>query len=183
VKKNDLRKVLRSKLNAQKAGSRRSRSLRIAKKLLRSGFFRKAHCVCFYVSTPTEVDTRFLIRRSLDLGKRVLLPRVKPGTRTLELFEIKSQALDLKKGSFGIFEPPANRCRRASFKEAELVVVPGLAFDRIKTRLGRGLGFYDRFLKRLPRKTKKIGLAFAFQNVPEILEEAHDEKVDLVLTD
>ena len=131
---------------------------------------------------PTEVDTHPMIKKTLAMGKRVLLPQANLENKELEIYEIRERK-DLQKGLFGIWEPDPDRARLADPREADLVLVPGLLFDKKNNRLGRGLGFYDRFLKRLSRKVIKIGLAFSFQVVESIPAEAHDIPVDLVLTD
>jgi len=68
-------------------------------------------------------------------------------------------------------------------KELDVVIVPGLAFDSKNNRLGRGKGFYDRFLEKCGPNVRKIGLAFSFQVFPTIPTEGHDVPMDLVLTD
>ena len=65
-----------------------------------------------------------------------------------------------------------------SFKELDLVIVPGIAFDRHGRRLGRGKGYYDRFLRKIAKRTLTIGLAFDFQILPSIPATATDINVD-----
>lgn len=180
--KSNLRQMLRIKLKHQSQPSRRKKSLLIGKKLLSIEAFQKAAAVCFYVSKPLEVDTRGLIRQSLKWGKRVFVPRMDAPKKLLELYEIKGFR-DLKLGSFGVLEPVPAKTRKAKITEVDCVIVPGVAFDRRKNRLGHGLGFYDRFLKKLPRRAKKIGLAFSFQVVGSVPKEAHDVAMDKVLTE
>jgi len=172
-----------SKLEAQSSRDREKRSLAIGQRLFALEIFKKSSCVCFYVSTPKEVDTHGMIDRALETRKHVLVPRVDLESKKLAFFEIKERMQDLEPGAHGILEPRVGHCRRARTDEMNLLIVPGLAFDSQMRRLGRGAGFYDRCLESLKPGTYKIGLAFSFQNVPEIPEETHDEKVDLVLTD
>jgi 5-formyltetrahydrofolate cyclo-ligase len=180
--KASLRQKLREDLKRQSRPSRRKKSLVIGKKLLSAAVFRKAATVCFYVSKSLEVDTRGLIRESLKRGKRVLVPRMDAQKKRLGLREIKSFR-DLKLGAFGVLEPVVSRTRKAKLAEVDCVVVPGVGFDKKKNRLGHGLGFYDRFLARLPKRAKKISLAFSFQVVNTIPHEAHDVAMDKVLTE
>lgn len=92
----------------------------------------------------------------------------------------------LASGAFGILEPKLeyrNRPeRRYSPEKIDLVLVPGLAFDRFGGRLGRGKGFYDRFFQKLPQKTVLVGLAFDEQLVERVPVEPHDRKMDFLLT-
>jgi 5-formyltetrahydrofolate cyclo-ligase len=84
---------------------------------------------------------------------------------------------DLSPGKFGIREPAAGE----SPKTLDLIVVPGLAFTSDGHRLGRGTGFYDRFLSTVPGNTVKVGVCFAFQLLPEIPHIDHDVKVDALV--
>ncbi len=181
--KQSLRQRVKSKLDVLSPAERRERSLLIQEKLFGLDVFNKAAAVCFYVSIASEVDTVSMIERALRQGKKVLAPVVNLKENTLSLRELKDPGGDLKKGAFGIMEPDPQTTRLAGFEEVECVIVPGLVFDRENHRIGRGLGFYDRFLKLLGARVSKIGLAFSFQVVTKIPVEAHDENVDLVLTD
>lgn len=181
--KESLRQAIQSKLKAQSSEEREKRSLSVEKKLFTLDVFKKAVFVCFYVSTPWEVDTTSMIDKALKAGKRVLVPLSNLENKELELYEITNRREDLKKGAFGIMEPLPERTRRAGPETLDCVVVPGIVFDREKNRIGRGKGFYDRFLSQLPSRVSKIGLSFSFQVVSNIPIESHDVKLDFVLTD
>ena len=152
-------------------------------KLFKLDAFRTARMVCFYVGTDKEVDTVPMIEESIHLGKRVLLPRVNLENIELKLFEIKNVRTELSIGPLGILEPDPAKTRSAPLSDVDCVVVPGLAFDVSNHRLGRGAGFYDRFLEQLPADTFKVALAFSFQVFPEIPHEPHDRSMDAVLTE
>ncbi len=145
--------------------------------------FAKARCICIYVSLPIEVDTRPLIDKSLKLGKKILVPLAEPRTKQLKFYEIKNRRKDLKKGAYGILEPIRGKVKPAVIKEAELVIVPGVVFDKRNHRIGRGAGFYDRFLKKVGKKIPKVGLAFSFQVVDRVPTAKHDYRLDKVITD
>jgi len=174
---------MRSRLETLSPDERHQKSLRIEEKLFKLGAFRKARTVCFYVGTDTEVDTVPMIERTITMGKRVLLPRVNLENKELKLFEIKDVRAQLLPGSLGILEPDPAKAKAASQNDIECVIVPGLAFDAARRRLGRGAGFYDRFLAQLPANIFKVALAFSFQVFPEIPHEAHDQTLDEVLTE
>lgn len=89
---------------------------------------------------------------------------------------------DLTSGAFGIWEPLPNPARLLSPDAFDLVLVPGLAFDLDGGRLGRGAGFYDRFLATLPKKTRLVGVAFDEQIVPKAPRDAFDLPVDALAT-
>ena len=180
--KNSLRQEMRSKLRAQSLEERDSKSLMIQEKLFGLDAFRRARTVCFFVGMDDEVDTVPMIEKSLSLGKRVLVPLADLENKELKLFEIRDLRADLRPGTLDILEPDPSKTRQASVDEVDCVVVPGLAFDGEHCRLGRGAGFYDRFLATVPRAFK-VALAFSFQVLPEIPLEHHDHPLDEVLTE
>jgi 5-formyltetrahydrofolate cyclo-ligase len=89
----------------------------------------------------------------------------------------------LKAGTWGILEPEPDPGRAVRPETVACVLVPGVAFDADGNRIGNGKGFYDRFLKTLKPGAAKIGLAYSLQMVPRVPVDAHDVKLDLVLTD
>ena len=178
-----LRSRFRKMLAVQDSRTRKKRSLRIQEKLFELEVFKKSLWVCFYAALSTEVNTLPMIRRALLAGKRVVVPRANGGEMSLCLYEIQDPKTDLKKGSFGILEPQDNPNKRINPGKLDVVIVPGLAFDQKNYRLGRGKGFYDRFLVQLMPRVQKIGLAFSFQMLPKLPHERHDVRLDLVLTD
>lgn len=174
---------MKSLLSAQNKERRDSKSRLIQKKLFEHQAFCKASVVCFYVAMPVEVDTRPMIQEALKIGKRVLVPLADLENKELKLYEIRDLDTDLEVGALGILEPRKDRARLADAKEVDCVIVPGMAFDSQGHRLGRGGGFYDRFLSKFSAKTPKIALAFSFQVLPQIPQETHDQRVDIVLTE
>ena len=178
----ELRSQMREQLLDQKREVRSERSWKIAEKVLHLPQFQKANVVHFYVSLPSEVDTEMLIDRALGLGKRIILPCSDFQNKILHWYEIKSRAHDLKRASSGIFEPNKELARKFN-ENVECVFVPGIVFDKNNNRVGRGAGFYDRFLSKLRPDARKVGLAFSFQVVPEIPVNSHDIKMDEVITD
>lgn len=142
-------------------------------------FFQHAQIIQTYVALRQEVDTHELIRRLLRTGKQVAAPKVEAGNELRQYFI--SDFFELQPGAFGILEPQPESSRLASPEQFDLVLVPGLAFDRAGHRLGAGKGYYDRFLAQI--KAPKIALAFAFQIVEEIPIEAHDQRVNVIVTE
>lgn len=182
VDKKSLRQDMRSKLRVQSPEERKRKSRLIQERLFRLDAFRNARTVCFFVGLDEEVDTVPMIEKTLEMGKRVLVPRVHLEKKELKFFELRDLHSELSLGTLGILEPNA-WAKAADPADAECVIVPGLAFDEKHRRLGRGAGFYDRFLARLGTKAAKIGLAFSFQVLPEIPLEDHDHPLDEVLTE
>ena len=117
----------------------------IAQRIWMMREYQKAAVFFTYVSKPIEVDTMGLIHRAWEDGKMVVVPRCVPGTDDMEFFEIHSEE-DLEKGSFGVLEPIAAKCRKIEDFSQGFCIVPGLCFDSHGFRLGYGKGYYDRFL-------------------------------------
>ncbi len=175
--KGRLRNTILFRLKNQKEEDRRRKSKLIAKKLFNSDVFKKAKKLMFYISSNAEVNTKKMIRDAQKLGKTVAVPTCQRNRKIRPCFF--EAGARLKKGPYGIYEP-----MRKNFinpKELDLVVVPGVAFDRKGNRLGRGKGYYDRFLKRLTKHSFSVGLAFDFQVLPSLPTAAHDRKVNKVI--
>ncbi len=178
--KGQLRRSLLRHLRAQKEAVRRRKSEIIRRKLSRLAMFRNAKVVLCYVSLPYEVETWRLLSTMLEMGKRVIVPRVK--RTTLGLSELKNPTTDLAPGAFGVWEPTPSARRPVRPDELELVLVPGLAFDRQGHRLGHGQGYFDRFLSCLPDTIPTIGLCFDFQLLDRLPTRPHDQRVHTVLS-
>lgn len=180
--KGQLRTACLRRLKQQKEDDRRRRSQAIQRKLFRLAAFRRAKTVCCYVALPYEVQTWRMIEEMLSKGKRVVVPMVQPRRKQLRLSELRNPAADLVRGAYGVWEPQPGAVRPARLRDLDLVLVPGLAFDRQGHRLGHGFGYFDRFLARLPKATPTIGLAFRFQLFDRLPTAAHDRAIQAVLT-
>jgi len=159
--------------------SRRAKSLRILRKLSRDDVFQKAEYVAFYYGMAPEVETKAFLRKALR-NKKIYLPRIGP-QKSLTLCRVRSIDKDLKKGAYSIMEPKAF-CEERPISRMDVVILPGVAFDRKGGRLGRGGGYYDRLLRKAG-KVVKVGLCFREQIVKKVPMKAHDVRVDRVITD
>lgn len=180
IQKSLLRKKFENIVHGLGARKRKKKSGQILRRLLRRRDFKKSKSVLIYVSLRNEVETRPVIQKALAAGKKVFIPRIQ--AKKINIYRILSLKKDLRKGAYGIWEPKPSGARRGRPSRLDLVLVPGLGFDREGRRLGRGLGYFDRFLAKVPH-AKKIGLAFREQIVSKIPVEKHDVPVDGVLTD
>jgi len=135
-----------------------------------------ASTVLLYYSLPDEVDTHAFLDELRSAGKIVLLPRVvDKGTMVLHRYTGRA---DLSEGAFGIMEPVGEPF--TDYAAIDVAVIPGMAFDADGHRLGRGRGYYDRFLSSVPY-IYKIGVCFDFQKVEAVPVEATDVSVDVVV--
>ena len=180
--KTDIRKEIKRQLREQGSRVRTERSLLIQKKLLSDIKFRECRVVMIYVSLPEEVATEYLIQQALKLRKRVVVPYIQQENNELRVSEITSME-NLEKGLYGILQPKPGELKSVPLEEIDLVVVPAIAFDTKNMRLGRGKGYFDRFLsKKSLCNAETIGLAFDFQVKETLPYEDHDKPVDRVLT-
>ena len=154
----------------------------ILKRVLGLEAYRQAKLVHTYVSSKeNEVDTRALICACLAQGKRVAVPVVMPGTKTLS-HALISGLDQLVVGPWGLAQPdPAAATWLPAEAQIDLVVVPGLAFDRRGQRIGWGGGYYDRFLAQV--QAVKIGLCYDALVLDCIPGEPHDVPVDMVVAE
>lgn len=156
---------------------RRAKSDLIAERLHLQFKLRGIRTFAVYHPTPTEVDLQPYFNIWLEDGQTVLLPRV-VSQGHMVMAPLLPDKADLVKNRHGIYEPQTPPwCG-----PIEAVVVPGLAFDREHRRLGNGGGYYDGFLAEHP-KVFAIGIFYACQEVPAIPVEAHDRRLDMVLTE
>ncbi len=179
-KKETRRKIL-EKLKLQPESERLKKSLKIKELLFKTEEFKKAEVILFYLSFDGEVDTYSAIRDALKIGKIIAVPFLKEKSKDIFPCLIKSLSKNsLKRGLYGISQP--KRLYSIDIERIDLVITPGVAFDQKGNRLGRGRGYYDRFLKRLTSHTKKIALAFNFQILPYLSVDPQDSKVDRIIS-
>ncbi len=141
-----------------------------------------AHTVATYAATPTEADASRFVAALIRGGGQALWPRV-VGPGRLSWHALAGPG-ELATGYRGIREPGSEAPARALDGSVELLLVPGVAFDRLGRRVGQGGGFYDRVLQAcLGPSPLTVGVAYAAQVIPEVPAEPHDVAVDLVVTD
>lgn len=153
--------------------ARRSAAEEVFERLEKTAAFLLADRIMMYHSLPDELSTHEFLKKWSG-KKRFYLPRV--NGVDLEVLPYEESRLEL--GSFHIEEPTGQDLTDPS--EIEMVVVPAVAYDRQGKRLGRGKGFYDRFLKNT--KATKVGVGYEFQLIDELPTEPHDVAMDMVIT-
>jgi 5-formyltetrahydrofolate cyclo-ligase len=157
--------------------TRAEASTAVVARLLELSSLRRARTVLLYAATRDEVDLAHLIDPLSRRGARTLFPRVRDdGLDLVATADLRT----LQLGYRGIREPVGPRIGPEA---VEVVVAPGLAFDPHGGRIGQGGGHYDRLLATLPETTLRIGVCFACQVVPQVPRAAHDQPVDLVVTE
>ncbi len=178
-----LRERILTLLRNQKEEERLIKSLAIGDKLFQMVEFQKAETILFYASFNGEVETFEMIREAQKLGKTIGLPGIMKDEKKIVPEAVASLESDLETGPYGIRQPKMDQAQTLSEDCLDMVIVPGVAFDKQNNRLGRGGGYYDRFLELLPPRVLTVGLAFDFQIVDSLSsQEKHDIPVSRVLT-
>jgi 5-formyltetrahydrofolate cyclo-ligase len=181
--KKNLREEAHARRNAQE--NKDELSKQIVGKFMSLPEYQRAKTVLFYVDVRAEVRTRHSFEEALQSGKRIAVPWC---TESVELALFHLQSLDeLAIGTYKILEPkPDLRTKpekQVDPKELDLVMVPGVAFDRRGARMGHGKGYYDKLLENVRPGTPLVALAFECQLFPEIPMAPHDVFMDKIVTE
>jgi 5-formyltetrahydrofolate cyclo-ligase len=178
------KRSIRSQLLAQRrALSHESwrASSRVAQlNLLSLDEYHQAECVALYAPAHNETDTGLILTAAFQAGKRVLYPAV---CGHQMVFRRVERLDELREGAFGILEPcPTGVDHQAD--EADLIVVPGVAFDLSGHRIGYGKGFYDRFLQHPGCRAHLVGLCHDFQVMESAIKaDVHDIPMEIIISD
>ena len=174
-------KILRNEISLQK---RKQDSQEIQKQLIAQKEYKNCEKLLLYISVGSEVETEFLFEQALSCGKKVFAPKVKESGK-IEFYAVYSKS-ELVYGKFHIPEP----IERENFipeKQIDpiLILVPGLAFDHRRYRLGYGGGYYDRYLQKIKQMKcpyLSFGLAFEEQIFAKIPSDTLDQILDGIVT-
>ncbi|MBI2079565.1 5-formyltetrahydrofolate cyclo-ligase, partial [Candidatus Micrarchaeota archaeon] len=173
MNKSELREKMLGRRNILTEEEVKEKSAQIVSKIIELKEYQNAKTIAVYIAKGSEVDLTRLILNAIT-NKEVLVPITNDH---IEFYKFTTFG-DLKPGRFGILEP---EMRLKPTREPDLILIPGLAFDKHLHRLGYGKGYYDKYLKS--SKAFKIGVGFEFQIVEKIPNDEHDVKLDLVLSE
>ena len=155
----------------------------IENRLFEFANFLESKIVLLYVNAENEVATQNIIKRAYEFSKIVVLPAFNPAKATMKLMKVDNPDKDLVTGPRGILEPDPARCKRVPLDCIDIAIVPGVAMDEKGGRIGSGDGYYDRIIPDLPMTTRKVGLVFEGQLMPQVPMESHDKHVDIIITE
>jgi 5-formyltetrahydrofolate cyclo-ligase len=161
----------RNRLTCQEIAKR---SNSIQEFVINSKEFLQAKVVGAYFALGSEVTTELIIERAKTVGKKIALPRVEEDN--IIFYELSSIKF-LIRGRFGIMEPPPY----GHISDIDILVVPGIAFDKKGNRLGYGKGYYDRLLSG--KRTFSIGLAYSFQLLENLPYDRYDKRLDAIASE
>ncbi|MDE6446326.1 MAG: 5-formyltetrahydrofolate cyclo-ligase [Alistipes sp.] len=175
--KQEIRAAMKRLNRSLSDAERREASRRIWSRVAALPGFAEARCVGLFCSLPDEPDTAAALA-AWSREKRIVVPRVEGDT--MQFYDYDPAAMVC--GAFGIAEPsPKAKCCRP--EEIDLLVVPGVAFTRSGLRLGRGKGYYDRYLSQPAMRAFLAGVCYAHQLVADLPAEPHDVAMDCVVDD
>ncbi|MEE1155448.1 MAG: 5-formyltetrahydrofolate cyclo-ligase [Acutalibacteraceae bacterium] len=151
----------------------------IVQKIFNLQEFKNAETVFVYVNIGDEVETLEIIKKALQLGKKVAVPYCIPNTCLMDFYYIDS-INQLQKGSFGVPEPNPNCCKKAEVKKG-LIIVPALSFDLQGYRMGYGKGYYDRYLSDFFGVS--VGICYSHTISKCTLRGVFDRRVNYIITE
>ncbi len=179
--KAELRSKLQSSLLAVGAEQRDRKSRLACERLIATEQFQAASTVMLFLSLRHEVDTSEAILGAWQLGKTVAVPKVSWEQRHMIAVQLNSLDTGLETEASGLRSPTAGL--PVPLGDIDLVVTPGLGFDRQGNRLGRGGAYYDKFFAHERLKACKCGFAFSEQLIDSVPVTDHDQPMDLLVTD
>lgn len=178
------RQTMLSRQEALTSEERSALSKQIVRKVLDYHSWQQAKAIALYYAIRNEVDTLLLLKQGWSEGKEMFLPKCFPKERNMTFFKVEHEG-QLEVVYMNIPEPKPEECRELIDRELDLLIVPGLVFDRQGYRIGYGGGYYDRYLANVSPKVEKLSLAYSFQVMDEesLPREAFDIPVDTIITD
>jgi 5-formyltetrahydrofolate cyclo-ligase len=182
-RKKNIREQAHANRNAQESKDDWSRE--ICAKFVALPAYERARVVMYYIDVRSEVRTRHDLPQALKQDKKIVVPWCNDQGE-LELFHLESMD-ELAIGMYKILEPKAELrllpAKQIEVRELDLVMVPGVAFDRTGARMGHGKGYYDKLLQHARLDAPLVALAFECQLFPEIPTAAHDIFMDQIVTE
>lgn len=183
------KRLLRQQARVILAGlSERERELRsksLCAKLWDMPGLKAARTIMVYLAMPEEVNLSTVVEKAAGAGKRICVPRMDWAAKAMSPLIVDWKSFETEVREHGLSEPVGGTAAKLS--SVDLVLVPGLAFDEGGRRLGRGAGFYDRFIERFKEargsKAVALGVCFEAQLVAAIPAEKHDQTLDGVVTE
>lgn len=179
--KRELRQRLREGLARLSPEELHERGVAACRLLLEQPEYGRSEALMIFLSTAQEVDTSQIALQAWNDRKRVLAPLVNWDQRRMLPVEIRSLTTDVRDGPMGVRQPVGGR--PIPLQEIDLVIVPGLGFDEQGNRLGRGRGFYDRFLSHKEFRGIPCGLCLESQVVERLPTNELDMPVKMLVTD
>jgi 5-formyltetrahydrofolate cyclo-ligase len=182
-RKRELRAQLLALRNSHPPSELDSRSFRIKTRLIELPAMKYCRTLSTYLYIGSEVRTDGVVEWALRDGKRVIVPITDKVNKRLIFSELRDPEHELGKGNYGIREPKPEFRRPVALEEADVILVPGIAWDMQGYRIGYGAGYYDRSINSLKAHIMKLGLAYEFQLLCKLPRLGFDRRVNKILTE
>lgn len=176
-RKKEIRREVRRRIAEIDSNAKKHACESIFSKIEQLDTFKEAKCIALFVAMKDEVPTDVALQRWHDMGKDIIVPRVEGDI--MRFYDYDPERMQV--GAFGIVEPMGDVERKA--KDIDLMIVPARAFTLSGERLGRGGGFYDKYMSFNDFRATKIGIAFSCQIFDSLPCDKHDIRVDQVITE
>ncbi len=180
MNKSEWRKKMKQLLLSTEENERRNKSKAVSTHLFSTSEWNKAQSIGITVSRKFELDTAFIMTKAWEEGKKVAVPKCYSADKQMEFREIHSYD-ELENVYMDLFEPKLNGTKLITSEQLDLIIVPGLVFDKKGYRIGYGGGYYDRYLQMY--QGSKISLAYSFQTTDSLPHEEFDIPVDQIITE
>lgn len=181
--KQEIRRNLLKKLLSLTKEEIKRRSENVGRILSTLPIYNQAKIVMAYYPIKGEVNILDTVRKEWGIRK-FCFPVMDLGKKDLCAYGVEDLNTDFREGPFGVMEPDPNKAKKIEIEDIDLILVPGLAFDYHRNRLGRGAGFYDRYLKRKRPSAHTAGIAFECQILDSLpTHYPFDEKVDIIVSE
>ncbi|KKI88613.1 hypothetical protein WQ54_30945 [Bacillus sp. SA1-12] len=178
--KKELRNLIKNKLAAMTEEEYWSYSKDIQQRLFCLPAWKNAQTIAVTISNGREVDTKRIIEKAWGEKKRIVVPKCDPAGKIMAFRQIASFN-QLERVFFGLLEPKVEETVEISPNQIDMMIVPGICFDRKGYRIGYGGGYYDRYLTIYHNDT--LSLAFSTQIVEKVPKEEHDIPVSKIITE
>jgi len=182
-KKQEIRNEIFRRLDALSPEVITAKTKAIENRLFEFANFLEARIALLYTPLKGEVGTADIIKRSFMYNKIIVLPVFNSDTRKTTLMKVDDPTRDLIAGPRGNLEPNPARSKKVPLECLDIAIVPGLAMDEKGGRVGSGDGLYDGLIPELPITTRKVGLVFEDQILPQAPMESQDRHVDIIITE
>ncbi|BBO71910.1 5-formyltetrahydrofolate cyclo-ligase [Desulfosarcina alkanivorans] len=182
-KKQEIRNDISTFFNSLSDETLQENTRIIENRLFEFANFLESKIVMLYVNAENEVATDAIVKRAFEFGKIVVLPAFDKTKASMRPMKVDHPEKDLIVGPRGILEPNPAKCKQVPLDCIDIAIVPGVAMDEKGGRIGSGDGYYDRIIPELPMTTRKVGLVFEGQLVPQVPMESHDKHVDIIITE
>ncbi len=176
--KNELRKIYKEKRKLMSRAEAEEKSVLACNRFLESEMYKNARTIMLYLPLGNEADTNLIIKSAFADGKKVALPVTEQESGAITPYFVNENT-EFAKGAFSVTEPLNSQA--ADISEIDVVIVPGIAFDKNGNRIGFGKGCYDKFLNKFD--CIKVGFCYDYQICDEIPSDKYDVKMDCIITE